>query len=132
MTATVNFHEAKTRLSRLVDQAAKGQDFVAAKAGKPMVRVEPINAVSRRVAPCRAASHPRLSGWSRRRRGRCEEGICQRYRNDVQRAALTSAMLLLDTHLLLWSAFSPGKPFAEATEILQSRESPLAFSMVAL
>ena len=43
-TTTVNIHEAKTHLSRLVDQAAKGHEFVIAKAGKPMVRVIPIEA----------------------------------------------------------------------------------------
>ena len=37
--ATLNIHEAKTHLSRLVDQAAGGESFVIAKAGKPMVRV---------------------------------------------------------------------------------------------
>jgi prevent-host-death family protein len=42
MTVTVNIHEAKTHLSRLVDQAAKGSEFVIAKAGKPMVRVVPL------------------------------------------------------------------------------------------
>lgn len=42
LTLTANFHEAKTHLSRLVEQAAKGQDFVIAKAGKPMVRVLPL------------------------------------------------------------------------------------------
>ncbi|MBN8508223.1 MAG: type II toxin-antitoxin system Phd/YefM family antitoxin [Burkholderiales bacterium] len=42
MTTTVNIHEAKTHLSRLVEQAAKGHEFVIAKAGKPMVRVIPI------------------------------------------------------------------------------------------
>ena len=42
MTLTVNIHEAKTHLSRLVEQAAKGQEFVIAKAGRPMVRVVPI------------------------------------------------------------------------------------------
>lgn len=36
---TVNMHEAKTHLSRLVDRAAKGEPFVIAKAGKPMVKV---------------------------------------------------------------------------------------------
>jgi prevent-host-death family protein len=36
---TINIHEAKTHLSRLVDQAAGGEPFVIAKAGKPMVRV---------------------------------------------------------------------------------------------
>jgi prevent-host-death family protein len=44
MTITVNIHEAKTHLSRLVEQAAKGRDFVIAKAGKPMVRVLPLEA----------------------------------------------------------------------------------------
>ena len=42
MATTVNIHQAKTHLSRLVEQAAKGQDFVIAKAGKPMVRVLPL------------------------------------------------------------------------------------------
>ncbi len=46
MIDTFNIHEAKTRLSRLVEQAAKGREFVIAKAGKPMVRVVPVNAVS--------------------------------------------------------------------------------------
>ena len=36
---TVNIHEAKTHLSRLVDQAAKGEAFVIAKAGKSLVKV---------------------------------------------------------------------------------------------
>jgi prevent-host-death family protein len=41
---TVNIHEAKTHLSRLVDQAANGEPFVIAKAGKPMVKVVALNA----------------------------------------------------------------------------------------
>jgi prevent-host-death family protein len=36
---TVDIHEAKTHLSRLVDEAACGESFVIAKAGKPLVRV---------------------------------------------------------------------------------------------
>ena len=36
---TYNIHEAKTHLSRLVDQAAQGESFVIAKSGKPMVKV---------------------------------------------------------------------------------------------
>ncbi|HVW85290.1 MAG TPA: type II toxin-antitoxin system prevent-host-death family antitoxin [Bryobacteraceae bacterium] len=40
---TVNIHEAKTHLSRLVDQAAKGEPFVIAKAGKPLVKVIPLD-----------------------------------------------------------------------------------------
>ena len=41
---TVNIHEAKTHLSRLVDRAVKGEPFVIAKAGKPLVKVVPIDA----------------------------------------------------------------------------------------
>lgn len=43
MTAQVNLHDAKTHLSRLVEQAARGQSFVIAKAGKPMVRVTAVD-----------------------------------------------------------------------------------------
>ena len=39
---TVNIHEAKTHLSKLVDLAAKGEPFIIAKAGKPLVKVERI------------------------------------------------------------------------------------------
>jgi len=41
---TYNIHDAKTHLSRLVEQAAKGEPFVIAKAGKPMVKVIPLHA----------------------------------------------------------------------------------------
>jgi prevent-host-death family protein len=41
---TVNIHEAKTHLSRLIDRAAKGEAFVIAKAGKPMVKVTAVEA----------------------------------------------------------------------------------------
>jgi len=41
---TVNIHEAKTQLSRLVDRAARGQSFVIAKAGKPLVKVSALDA----------------------------------------------------------------------------------------
>jgi prevent-host-death family protein len=41
---TINIHEAKTHLSRLVDKAANGEAFVIAKAGKPMVKVVPLDA----------------------------------------------------------------------------------------
>ena len=41
---TINIHEAKTHLSRLVEAAAKGESFIIAKAGKPMVRVVALDA----------------------------------------------------------------------------------------
>ncbi|MFY9876786.1 MAG: type II toxin-antitoxin system prevent-host-death family antitoxin [Rhodomicrobium sp.] len=40
----INIHEAKTHLSRLVELAAKGEPFIIAKAGKPLVKVTAIDA----------------------------------------------------------------------------------------
>ena len=42
---TRNIHEAKTHLSRLVDQAAQGDSFIIAKSGKPLVKVMPLAAL---------------------------------------------------------------------------------------
>lgn len=44
MMKTVNIHEAKTHLSRLIEAATKGEPFVIAKAGKPLVKVEMVEA----------------------------------------------------------------------------------------
>lgn len=41
---TVNIHEAKTHLSRLLEQAARGDEVLIAKAGKPIARLVPIAA----------------------------------------------------------------------------------------
>ena len=39
---TVNVHEAKTHFSRLLDRAQAGQEFVIAKAGRPVARLGPL------------------------------------------------------------------------------------------
>lgn len=39
---TVNIHEAKTHLSRLIEAAVRGEPFIIAKAGKPLVKVTAI------------------------------------------------------------------------------------------
>ena len=39
---TLNIHDAKTNLSRLVDEVNAGEELVIAKAGKPMARLVPI------------------------------------------------------------------------------------------
>ena len=41
---TINIHDAKTHLSRLVEQAAQGESFIIAKAGKPLVKVVALDA----------------------------------------------------------------------------------------
>lgn len=45
---TVNIHEAKTHLSRLVERAAQGEGFIIAKSGKPLVKVVPLDAPEKR------------------------------------------------------------------------------------
>lgn len=40
---TVNMHEAKTHLSKLVAKAVQGEPFVIARAGKPMVKVTAVD-----------------------------------------------------------------------------------------
>lgn len=39
---TINIHDAKTHLSRVVEQVAAGAEVLIAKAGKPMARLGPI------------------------------------------------------------------------------------------
>ena len=41
---TVNIHQAKTQLSKLIEEASKGESFIIAKAGKPVVRVTALSA----------------------------------------------------------------------------------------
>jgi prevent-host-death family protein len=41
---TFNIHEAKTNLSKLIENAVKGESFIIAKAGKPLVKVTRIEA----------------------------------------------------------------------------------------
>ncbi|MBI4410115.1 MAG: type II toxin-antitoxin system Phd/YefM family antitoxin [Gemmatimonadetes bacterium] len=42
MAKTVNLYQAKTQLSKLVDEAAGGQEIIIAKAGKPKARLVPL------------------------------------------------------------------------------------------
>jgi prevent-host-death family protein len=42
----VNIHEAKTHLSRLIEKAARGEAFVIAKAGKPLVKVTALDTLA--------------------------------------------------------------------------------------
>jgi prevent-host-death family protein len=46
---SVNIHEAKTHLSKLVERVQAGEEFVIAKAGRPAARLVPIDTASRPV-----------------------------------------------------------------------------------
>lgn len=57
---TVNMHDAKTQLSRLVEAALNGEDVVIAKAGKPAVRLVPVP----EERPRRELGTMRGKGWA--------------------------------------------------------------------
>lgn len=48
-SATVNIYEAKTQLSRLVDQAAAGEEIIIARGGKPVARLARLTAPARKI-----------------------------------------------------------------------------------
>ena len=48
---SVNIHEAKTHLSRLLDRVAAGEEIIIAKAGRPVARLVPVKPPSRPRTP---------------------------------------------------------------------------------
>lgn len=51
MSTTVNVHEAKTHLSRLLERVMKGEHIIIAKAGKPVAVLSPISDVPAHRTP---------------------------------------------------------------------------------
>ena len=47
MSVAVNVHEAKTHLSRLLDQALAGEDVIIMRSGKPLVKLTPLPSAPR-------------------------------------------------------------------------------------
>ena len=47
----VNIHDAKTRLSRLLEQVQAGEDVVIAKSGTPIVRLVPYTPTRHKIQP---------------------------------------------------------------------------------
>ena len=48
MAKTVNIHEAKTHLSRLIEEVKEGAEIILAKAGKPCAKLVPLRAPEER------------------------------------------------------------------------------------
>lgn len=93
MARTVNLHAAKTHLSRLVDEAANGKEVVIAKAGKPMVRLVPVDSVRtpRKGFGSLEGQDPHTGEFRRAAAAR----RAARVRHEMND-------LLLDTRVLLW------------------------------
>ena len=47
MATVINIHEAKTHLSKIIDEVAAGGEVIIAKAGKPMARIVPLTGMVR-------------------------------------------------------------------------------------
>jgi len=45
----INIHQAKTQLSKLVEEAARGEEIIIAKAGKPIARLVPLEKTERKL-----------------------------------------------------------------------------------
>lgn len=63
MAITVNVHEAKTHLSRLLEQAHAGEEIILAKAGKPYARLMPLAPVPARRQPGRLEGQIDTAGF---------------------------------------------------------------------
>jgi prevent-host-death family protein len=48
MPEVVNLYDAKAQLSRLIDRATAGEDIVIGRAGKPLVRLVPVDTLAPR------------------------------------------------------------------------------------
>jgi prevent-host-death family protein len=53
MPEIINVHQAKTHLSRLLDQAHAGREIVLSKAGKPYARLMPLRKLPAKRRPGR-------------------------------------------------------------------------------
>ncbi len=128
---TVNMHEAKTHLSRLVEKASKGESFIIARAGKPLVKgsgggyagasgEEPLWVLD--GDDCSAGEPGRFqSNW----RGGDRGDVFWRSR----------VKLLFDTHLLLWTCMADRLSLhrqicAESIALMDDAENELFYSAV--
>jgi prevent-host-death family protein len=51
MSFTVNIHEAKNHLSRLLERVRSGEEIIIAKAGKPIAKLSPLVTTTVRRSP---------------------------------------------------------------------------------
>jgi prevent-host-death family protein len=61
MATQLNIHDAKTHLSQLIERACAGEEVVIAKAGKPMVRLAPVEQTPTGAVSARCGARPGLT-----------------------------------------------------------------------
>ena len=58
----VNIHEAKTRLSELLERVQNGEEVIIAKAGKPIARLAQLEQITKKRQPGRLAGRLQMNG----------------------------------------------------------------------
>jgi prevent-host-death family protein len=53
VSRTVNIHEAKTQLSKLIEAIGRGEEVIIARSGEPVARLVPYSATRRRPGAAR-------------------------------------------------------------------------------
>lgn len=61
MSTTVNIHEAKTHLSRLLQRVIAGEEIIIARSGRPVARLVPFDSPPARREPGSARGQIRLA-----------------------------------------------------------------------
>jgi prevent-host-death family protein len=142
---TVNIQEAKTHLSRLVEEAAAGNVVVIAKAGRPMVRLVPVTTLAgprplglladqvRESADCWDPD-PEVDelfyGSAAEPEGPSPDSDLPSpsHSGDAPQRGRAGVTLLLDSHALLWALHAPERLRAEARDFIQDPERAVYFS----
>ncbi len=101
--ATVNIHEAKTHLSRLLERVQHGEQIVIANAGRPVAMLAPLDGTASTSAGARPRRRPRRL---RRAAGRCRR-VC-RVRKRTPGVRRMTRVLLDTKTFLLWIAGRTG------------------------
>lgn len=114
----INIHEAKTHLSRLIDEIVMfGEPLIIAKSGKPLVKVIPFDTHQKK--PNALVSLPNLllqktlMRWVKKKFWLC----LKERKNEI----------LLDTHLLIWAAGDSTYLSAKAKHLINNIENQLFF-----
>ncbi len=121
---TINIHAARTQLSRLVDEAAAGEEIIIARAGKPVAKLVALG----KVAPAGKRVLGRLAG---KLTVPADFGapLPDEVLELVRRALMR---LLLDTHILLWALDDTGRLDSTTRQHLQNRANEVLFSAASI
>jgi prevent-host-death family protein len=129
----INIQEAKTHLSRLVEEALAGEELVIAKAGKPLVKLVPFQAEKPRVLGALRGQlfveEPGCLGSRPRTREALLPERSASGRPSAQGGGRRAVKLLVDSNALLWTLFTPERLSRKAQNALLDANNQLFMSV---